>query len=37
LIVQEDILTAILGIFAFYHDSAAALAVDGDLVAAVLD
>src|SRR5215813_4509086 len=28
-------MTAILGISAFYHDSAAALVVDGDIVAAV--
>jgi carbamoyltransferase len=28
-------LTAVLGISAFYHDSAAALLVDGELVAAV--
>ena len=27
-------MTAILGISAFYHDSAAALVVDGDIVAA---
>ena len=27
-------MTAILGISAFYHDSAAALIVDGDIVAA---
>jgi len=30
----ESILTAILGISAFYHDSAAALVVDGEIVAA---
>ena len=30
----EDTLTAILGISAFYHDSAAALVVDGEIVAA---
>ena len=28
-------MTAILGISAFYHDSAAALVVDGDVVAAI--
>ena len=28
-------MTAILGISAFYHDSAAALLVDGEIVAAV--
>ena len=27
-------MTAVLGISAFYHDSAAALVVDGDIVAA---
>ena len=27
-------MTAILGISAFYHDSAAALVVDGDIIAA---
>lgn len=31
---MEFLLTAILGISAFYHDSAAALVVDGDIVAA---
>jgi carbamoyltransferase len=33
-VCQEDALTAILGISAFYHDSAAALVVDGEIVAA---
>src|SRR5438876_10824994 len=31
---STDSVTAILGISAFYHDSAAALVVDGDIVAA---
>ena len=31
---MEEPLTAILGLSAFYHDSAAALVVDGDIVAA---
>ncbi len=34
LAAEEDGLTAILGISAFYHDSAAALVIDGDIVAA---
>lgn len=33
-IESECIMTAVLGISAFYHDSAAALIVDGDIVAA---
>ncbi len=32
--VRMEVLTAILGISAFYHDSAAALVVDGEIVAA---
>src|SRR5205807_42431 len=32
---RGDVVTAILGISAFYHDSAAALVVDGEIVAAV--
>ena len=31
---KADTLTAILGISAFYHDSAAAILVDGELIAA---
>src|SRR5512133_1303775 len=34
LIPELDLMTAILGISAFYHDSAAALVVDGNIVAA---
>ena len=30
---NEPLMTAILGISAFYHDSAAALVVDGEIVA----
>src|SRR4249920_1219177 len=33
-VISEDSMTAILGISAFYHDSAAALVVDGTIVAA---
>src|SRR5206468_4834650 len=33
-VVRANPLTAILGISAFYHDSAAALVVDGEIVAA---
>jgi carbamoyltransferase len=34
LAIQAPLMTAILGISAFYHDSAAALVVDGEIVAA---
>ena len=34
LVIQAPLMTAILGISAFYHDSAAALVVDGEIVAA---